>query len=68
MNVCLEELLDVAPDTQARDLMSALELTRLTLQKEARSGDPDAAQAMLRLRLAYLEWAYGVGHNASRHS
>lgn len=65
MNAPLAEILDLAPDAPPRDLASALELTRLTLQREARQGNEEAARAMLRLRLAYLRWAYGVSHAAS---
>lgn len=65
MNAPLEEILEMAPDAKPRELVSAFELTRLTLQREARLGNPEAGQAMLRLRLAYLRWAYGVSHAAS---
>ncbi|MRR50617.1 MAG: hypothetical protein EG825_06830 [Rhodocyclaceae bacterium] len=65
MNAPLEEILDMAPDTQPRDLISAFELARLTLQREARQGNEEAARAMLRLRLAYLRWAYGASRAAS---
>lgn len=60
MNAPLEEILDMAPDAKPRELVSAFELTRLTLQREARLGNPEAGRAMLRLRLAYLRWAYGM--------
>jgi len=65
VNARLEEILEMAPDSKPRELASALELTRLTLQREARRGDPEAGQAMLRLRLAYLRWAYGSARVAS---
>jgi len=65
VNARLEEILEMAPDSKPRELASALELTRLTLQREARQGDPEAGQAMLRLRLAYLRWAYGTARAAS---
>jgi hypothetical protein len=59
MAIALQEILGVAPDARPHDLAQHLEKTEDALYDRARQGDPGARNALVRLRLAYLQWAYG---------
>ena len=61
----LPEMLDMVPDAPALELARAVERTELALHHQAGQGNEDASNNMLRLRLAYLRWAYGPGQRAA---
>jgi hypothetical protein len=56
----LQEMLGMAPDARPLDLALALDRTEDVLHDLARRGNRDASTALVRLRLAYLRWAYGA--------
>lgn len=57
----LPEMLDMVPDASPLELARAVERTELALRHQAGQGDQNAGGNLLRLRLAYLRWAYGPG-------
>lgn len=61
MRNALQEMLGMAPDARPLDLARALERTEDALHAQARRGSREASSALVRLRLAYLRWAYGAG-------
>lgn len=56
--LALNDLLDLPPDSRPLDLARAVEGAEVMLQYQAKRGNQEAGRAMLRLRLAYLNWAY----------
>jgi hypothetical protein len=61
MTTVLQEMLGMSPDARPLDLALALERTEDVLHDQARRGSREASSALVRLRLAYLRWAYGAG-------
>ena len=59
MRAALPEMLGLAADVPPPALVAALERTEASLHDLARRGSREAAAALVRLRLAYLRWAYG---------
>jgi hypothetical protein len=64
MKNALQEMLGMAPDARPQELAQALERTEDVLHAQARRGNREASSALVRLRLAYLRWAYGAGRAA----
>jgi hypothetical protein len=63
MTNALQEMLGMSPDARPLDLALALERTEDVLHDQARRGSREASSALVRLRLAYLRWAYGPSRN-----
>lgn len=61
MMAALPEMLGLSADAPPPALAAALERAELSLHDQARLGSREAAAALVRLRLAYLRWAYGTG-------
>lgn len=58
MAAVLQEMLGMRLDARPLDLARHLEEAEDALYEQARRGDQEACCALVRLRLAYLRWAY----------
>lgn len=54
----LNEIVGLPAATSSADIAYASERHFLVLFEQASRGDPDAQRDLVRLRLAYLNWAY----------
>lgn len=64
----LNELVGLPAATTALEIAGASEECFQALVKRASRGDQVAQRELIRLRLAYLNWAYGRGSIAMRPS
>lgn len=55
----LTELLGLPENTRPMEVARAVECMEVMLRYQAKQGSEEASTAMLRLRHAYLLWAYG---------
>lgn len=60
----LDEIVGLPPETPPAELYLASETSFLRVLRSASLGDAEARREVLRLRLAYLNWAYAGSHSA----